>query len=189
MKRWLWAVPVASLLLGTPLILQAKAVQPGRTAAAPNADDRFLMARDAFRAGERIRLAKAADGLAGHDLEPWARYWVLRQRIEDAEALDGPMGELMSEFLASHPGSYLAEKLRADWLRVLGRRQQWEAFGREFPALLQPEPDLVCYQIQSRLLAQDAKALDEARTLWFAAADLPESCVPVMETLAADGRL
>jgi hypothetical protein len=30
-------------------------------------------------------------------------------------------------FLSRHPNSYVAEKLRTDWLRQTGKQQQWAA--------------------------------------------------------------
>lgn len=189
LSRLLWVLPTASVLAAAAGIATAKPAPTHRVAPSSGSDDRFLMARDAFRLGERVRLAKAAEGLSGHDLEPWARYWVLRLRIEDADAVDGPVGAQVAEFLGRHPGSYLAERLRTDWLRALGRRQQWEIFAAEYPNLVQPETDLVCYRLQYRLAAQDAKAYDEARAVWSGATELPDACVPVMEALAGADRL
>ena len=161
--------------------------------AAPG-DARVLAAREAFRNGERSRLFAQLDvaertrdqagQTAQHDLEPWIEYWQLRQRLDDGHA-DG-----ISAFLRRQSGSYLAEKLRGDWLKDLGKRQKWEDFQREFPPLQQPDNELTCYALQGRLAVQhDAAALDEARPLWLGALDMPESCVPLMESLIVAGRI
>lgn len=160
--------------------------------AAPS-DSRVLAAREAFRNGERIHLAtlpNAADwkGKSGqgsqYDLEPWIEYWRLRQRLNDGQA-DG-----IADFLQQQSGSYLAEKLRGDWLKALGKKQQWQDFQRELPLLLQPDNELTCYTLQGRLALQnDAAALDEARPLWFDALEMPESCIPLMDILVTTGRV
>lgn len=149
-----------------------------------DANDRFASARDAFRAREEVRLARIGETLKGTELAPWVEYWQLRLRI-DENLTDG-----VREFLQREEGSYLAERLRAEWLRQLGRQRQWETFQEEYPRLVQPDQELSCYSLQSRLDRQlDAGVLDEARPLWFAVVDLPESCQPLMAQLAANGRL
>ncbi|MDD5248018.1 MAG: transglycosylase SLT domain-containing protein [Rhodocyclaceae bacterium] len=153
-------------------------------AAASPGDDKFLAAREAFRNGERVRLAKDLEALHGHELQPWVEYWQLRLRIEDGQT-DG-----IADFLAREAGTYVAEKLRGDWLRWLGKQGAWETFLQEYPKLSQPETDVVCYSLQARLAGQqDGTALDEARPLWFSLLEMPDSCLPLMERLIAAKRL
>ncbi|HEX8963908.1 MAG TPA: transglycosylase SLT domain-containing protein [Rhodocyclaceae bacterium] len=150
----------------------------------PSAEDQFLAAREAFRNGERARLARSVEALKGNELEPWAEYWQLRLKLEDNQA-DG-----VPAFLARESGSYIAEKLRGDWLRWLGKQGAWDTFQQEYPKLAQPDNELSCYALQARLAVQhDAAALDEARPLWFSLLDMPDSCVPLMEQLISAGRL
>lgn len=147
-------------------------------------DDHFLAAREAFRNGERVRLAKNVEALQGNELRPWAEYWQLRLKLEDNQT-DG-----VADFLARESGSYIAEKLRGDWLRLLGKQGAWETFQQEYPKLTQPDTDLSCYALQARLAVQhDGGALEEARPLWFSLVDMPDSCLPLMERLIADQRL
>jgi soluble lytic murein transglycosylase len=147
-------------------------------------ETRFLDARDAFRAGERVRLAHIAESLRGSEFAPWVEHWQLRLRIEE-DSVEG-----VREFLDREAGSYLAEKVRGEWLRQLGKRQDWETFQREYPSLVQPDQEVSCYAMQARLVRQqDLTALDEARPLWFSVLDLPDGCQPLMDRLLADGRL
>ncbi len=167
MKRLLCALLLASAL---PCALAA-------------GDDRVLAARDAVRVGDGVRLAKQLEAARGHELEPYVEYWQLSLRLNDADP--GPM----RDFLARHAGSYVADKLRGEWLKSLGKRHEWELFEAEYPKLVQPDLELNCYSLQARLRLPDASALDEARPLWFSALDLPESCRPLMEELVASGRI
>jgi len=151
--------------------------------AAPG-DETVLAAREAYRKGERVRLARAVEALRGHELQPWAEYWQLRLKLEDKQADDVP------SFLEREAGSYLADRLRGDWLRVVGEQRDWDTFQREYPKLFQPEQDLVCYSLQARLdRLQDSTALDEARPLWFSVLDMPAPCVPLMDQLVAAKRI
>jgi soluble lytic murein transglycosylase len=149
-----------------------------------DAESRFMEARDAFRAGERVHLTRLAYSLRGSEFAPWVEHWQLRLRIEEGGS------EGVREFLDRESGSYLAEKLRGEWLRQMGKTQDWEGFQREYPLLVQPDQELVCYAWQARLARQkDATALDEARPLWFSMVDLPDPCQPLMDRLLADGQL
>ena len=167
---------------------------PTLTLAAPG-DERFLAAREAFRTGDRARLeaqysvAQAA-GVRGEaqTLDPWIEYWRLRQRIDELD--DGTI----SDFLKRQNDSYLAERLRGDWLKAQGKKRQWAAYTSEYgyAALRQPDTELQCYALQARLAAQPESAtatLAEARNLWFSILDLPESCMPLMDNLVRQGSL
>lgn len=149
-----------------------------------DAAERFAAARDAFRAGERVRLAKIAETLKGTDLLPWVQHWQLRLRLDE----DDDQG--VREFLDRERGYYVAEKMRGEWLRWLGKRQDWATLQGELPLLVQPDQELTCYGLRARLeLQQDETALDEARPFWFGALEMPEPCRPLMDRLAADGRV
>jgi soluble lytic murein transglycosylase len=129
-----------------------------------------LAAYDAFRAGDPERLERHARALGGTVLEPWAEYWRLRLLIEQAGA------EEMGAYLQRYSGTYLAEQMRADWLRELGRRQHWGAFERELGPLVQDDPELRCHAWRARLARGDMPALIEARALWLEPRELDEGC-------------
>lgn len=164
---------------------------------ADTADAPILAAREAFRLGDRAKLSVLHTQMAGtdatrHELAPWVMYWYLRQRLSDDNV------EGVSEFLQEQKGSYLAEKLRADWLKWLAKRQQWEDFQREFGTLAQADTELTCYAGQARLARQGAMAeratetqatLDAAAPLWFNTLDLPAACGPLMDRLVLEGRI
>ena len=170
--------------------------------AAPG-DDRFLAAREAFRTGDRVHLASEYNGLAttaatsAYDLDPWIEYWYLRQRLDDNDNTGIP------DFLKRQSGTYLAERLRGDWLRAMGKQRRWELFSAEYPQLKQPDTELTCYALQARMNTQPqntreresavaAAAIvtpDEVRPLWFTVLDMPEGCKPLMSRLVEMGRL
>ncbi|MDP2133290.1 MAG: transglycosylase SLT domain-containing protein [Sulfuritalea sp.] len=144
---------------------------------ADRGDAALLLARDAFRNGERVRLGRQIEALQGHPLQPWAEYWALRLRLDDGDASG------VAEYLNRHAGAYLAEKLRGDWLRVLGKAADWDAFQRELPALSQPDAEVSCYA------AQAARTADMVRPLWSSGQDLPRACETVVDHLVASGGL
>jgi soluble lytic murein transglycosylase len=183
MKRLLFAF----LLL--PLLAFAargeRVVTLPKPAVAASSDEQFLAAHDAFRNGERLKLERVAQTIGKHELAVWVEYWQLRLKLEDNEDTNG-----IREFLVRNGGTYLAEKLRGDWLKELAKHRQWSEFSAAYPALLQPDQEIVCAGLQARLYDQhDHAALDEARPLWFAATELAETCQPLMAALRQEGRL
>ncbi len=163
-----------------PLVLAAFAAH---ALAAAAVDDRFLVARDAARAGDRAKLERVAPELAGYELEPYVDYWRLSLDLANVDA------SAVKSFLQRNDKSYLAEKLRGDWLKQLGKKQQWADFDTEYPALVQPDQEVSCYALQSRLARGDARVLDEAMPLWFDLIEPPESCYPVLEALITEKRV
>lgn len=142
----------------------------------------FLAARAAARAGDYDKVARYDEQLQGNLLEPYLESWLLRPRLEDAPAED------VRAFLARQQGSVLAEQVRRDWLKVLGKTQQWELFRAEHPLLVNDDNDTACYALQARWAQNDASALEEVRAQWFAPRELPDGCVPLAEALIARGQ-
>jgi len=166
--------PFLSLLV-IPLMVHA--------AVAATLDDRFLAARDAAKAGDRVKFERIAPELQDHDLQAYVEYWRLSLDLANADPA------AVKDFLKRYDASYIAEKLRGDWLKQLGKKQQWADFDAEYPALVQPDQELVCYGMQSRRLRGDAAVLDEAMSLWMSLIEPPESCYPVLEALILEKRV
>ena len=146
-------------------------------------DSAFLAARDAFRAGDLNKLERATSQLGNHELAPYAESYRLRMWIDKGDPAD------MRDFLQRNEGSYVAEKLRADWIRWLGKRAMWTDVDAEFPKLLSPEPDVTCYSQQARLARNDQTVLAEAEKLWLTMLEPPEPCRPILDTLVANQRI
>ncbi|TAN52318.1 MAG: lytic transglycosylase, partial [Betaproteobacteria bacterium] len=159
---------------------------PGAVCAAPkksSPDDALLAAHDAFRAGDAFKLAKQAALLEGHLLEPYVDYWRLTLRLEDASPQE------VNAFLAARNGSYLAERLRGEWLKELGRRGDWAAFETALAPLVREDAEIRCYAWSARLARGDDSAYEEARAMWREPKELPAGCATLAAGLIAAGRL
>lgn len=155
----------------------------GSAAWADNKED-FLAAREALQKGDLPEVAKRADALSRDPLGIYPRYWLLSRQLEQLTP------EQILPFLSFYQGSWLAEKLRTEWLLLLGRRGDWERFREQYPLLVdEPGTELLCYRLQARLAAGDKEVLANARALlWFTPKDLPTlACGPVIEQLLASG--
>jgi soluble lytic murein transglycosylase len=146
-------------------------------------DADFAIARDAFHAGDATRLDRIAPRLKGHLLESYVEYWQLRLKLDDADP------ERVRSFLTRREGSPLADRLRGEWLKSLGKRGQWTLFAAEYPKRAGDDAELGCYAMQWQRIREGDAALDLARPLWFSGQEQPESCQPLFAALLALGKL
>ena len=165
------------------LALFLVALLPSAAAQAASQDDDFLAAREAFRAGDAVKFERAAKPLVGYVLEPYVDYWRLKLRLDNAGA------EEVQALLARLNGGPLADRLRADWLKVLGTKQQWELFDAEYPQLVNEDAELGCFALQSKLRVDADAALRAARASWFTGREQPDGCNALFGTLAERGQL
>jgi len=150
--------------------------------AAANQDADFLTARDAFRKGDLVKLDRMTKRLKSSPLEPYLAYYQLRMQLKTASATD------IQKFLARPDKTPVVDRLRAEWLKLLGERQQWDEFSAEYPRLVDKKVNLTCYELQSRQRLQEEAVLQEARNLWLtSSAELPGSCTPLFDTAIANG--
>src|SRR4051812_10588810 len=162
-----------AILAATLLISAAPAAVPG---------DDFLAARDAFRVGDARKLDFFASRLRGYVLEPYIAYWQLRLRLDEANPAE------IRSFLATYGDAPVARSLLAEWLKLLGRTQQWALFDVDYALYSGDDLEITCYGIQSKARTQP-EAVAEARSLWFVVKDLPDSCTTLFSALMQDQRI
>jgi len=143
-------------------------------------DKDIVAARDAAQRGDVKALETLRARTAGHPLEAYPAYWLL------AATLDKASPETIRHFLAKYADTPLADPLRRDWLKVLGAAGQWDVFRKEFPSLASDDVEVACLALQERLARDDAEALKEARALWIAGRETPDSCTPPFEAAARE---
>ncbi|SDM31507.1 soluble lytic murein transglycosylase [Oryzisolibacter propanilivorax] len=182
-KKWLG---ILTPLLATAVLSTAVALPAG--AQVPAAGDEVLLEmQKAFRRGDKTRLAQLLPATRGHPLEPWAGYWELRARLEDAQD-----GEIQA-FLQRWPGSYQEDRLRNDWLLLLGQRRDWERFAAEHPRFrMGDDREVRCYAVaveQLRAGVPDAGAAAEVLRDWYALRDADDGCSYAATGLLAAGRI
>jgi len=141
----------------------------------------FIAVHDAFRAGDAIKLNRFAQRLKKSPLEVYASYYQLRLDLENADTKD------LKNFISRPEDTPMIDRLRGEWLKLLGKKQQWDLFDAEYPRLLNEDTELTCYALQSRLRSQEQTALHEARGLWFSGKGQPESCGPPFEAALSVG--
>ncbi len=137
-------------------------------------DDLILDMSQAYRQGNNARLAALLPQARGHALEPWAAYWELRARLDTASS-----GEIQ-DFMARYAGTYQEDRMRNDWLLLLGQRRDWTTFAAEYPRFrMNDDREVRCYALLVETLttgqAPDA-LVDEVRSAWHAQRDADDGC-------------
>lgn len=126
--------PASTRVAAPPLATEAARV------AGPEAALRD-MAR-AFDLGQVQTLRQLRPQLAGHPLEVWAAYWTLRVRLEQAAA------DEVDAFLQRWDGTYLQDRLRTDWLLLLGSRGDWPTLARHLADWrMRDDPEVQCWAL------------------------------------------
>jgi soluble lytic murein transglycosylase len=159
--------------LAMPALAQSPPVSvlPGANAAG---DSVILEMSKAFRHSDKGRLMQLLPQAQGHALEPWAAYWELKAHLGEASAQE------VQGFLARYAGTYQEDRLRNDWLLLLGQRRDWVAFTEEYPRYrMQDDREVRCYALLIEHLknpALDAVLSDEVRKNWYAQRDAEDGC-------------
>ena len=150
------------------------------------ADSVLVEMNAAFKKLDKKRLTDLLPQAAGHSLEPWAAYWELKARLESAS-------DDVQRFLAKYVGTYQEDRLRNDWLLLLGQRRDWGNFAFQYPQYrMRDDKEVRCYAILVDHLQNPqsvgaltgvppAERAAEIRKLWWSLKDTDDGC-----NLAAD---
>ena len=153
------------LLLSTPSIFAQKssrvnsaagAYQSRITAADLNDGDRaFIELREAAKKNDVLRTQQLSASLASYPYDDYVTYFRIKPQLFDsaggARADYGADAQVIS-FLNQYEGSALADRMRNDWLLVLGRRKDWSRFDAEYAKfVLDDDTQVKCYALLSRL--------------------------------------
>jgi soluble lytic murein transglycosylase len=137
-------------------------------------DEVLLEMNQASRRGDKARLTQLLPQARGHALEPWGAYWELKARLGEASAAE------VQDFMARYAGSYQEDRLRNDWLLLLGQRRDWAAFAAEYPNYrMGDDRDVRCYALLVEHLknpAIDKRLADEVRKNWLAQREASDGC-------------
>ena len=179
----LTSIAVLGGLLG-PGGARAQGLEGASPRAATRADDTIVEMHQAFRKGDRKRLSALLPSARGHLLEPWAAYWELRARLDEASP-----GEIQ-EFLGRYAGTYQEDRLRNDWLLLLGSRRDWAGFAAQLPAYrMNDDREVRCYALALQQGQSGADVKAEVLRLWLAQREADEGCLYAASQLHAARKL
>ena len=175
------------LAILTPLVALATTLIPSSVVfAQPAGDEVLLQMQQASRKQDIRALTTLLPAIQGHPLEVWGHYWALKARLSSATAQE------VEDFLQRWRGTYQEDRLRNDWLLLLGQRRNWAEFERlhtEFR--MQDDKQLRCYDlaiasIEGRL---PQHASTELQQLWMGQPANDDGCTYAASTLYAAEQL
>lgn len=168
----------AATLFPTPAAM-ANASKRAPLAASP-ADADFVALREASLRGDIAEAGRLAARLADYPIPSYVDYYRLYPRLVSA-----PEGEIR-DFLSRHEGTAIADRLRNDWLLLLGRARDWHVFDEQVTRfVLNDDTQVKCYALMSRLAKGDNVA-HAARDLLVQPKFYGDACVELIGKLAEE---
>jgi soluble lytic murein transglycosylase len=163
-------------------VLFAQAVPTPNTANADKADAVLLDMANAFQKSDRKKLTQLLPQARGHVLEAWAAFWELRVRLGDASDTE------VKEFLSRYSGTYQEDRMRTDWLLVLGQRQEWTQFEREYALYrMHDDKEVECYadwlEASKKKWIGTSALEDQIRKTWLAQRQADDGCTYAVEQM------
>jgi len=178
-----------STILTSFALASACVFSPGNAAVAQSretakVDETILEMNDAFKKGDRKRLTLLLPQVRGHALEPWGAYWELRARLDEASAQD------IQNFLYRFSGTYQEDRLRNDWLLMLGQRRDWGTFMAEYPKFrMNDDRSVRCYALLTDYNSGDLDVAGRVEEFWLAQRDAEEGCAAAADQQLKAGKL
>ncbi len=141
-------------------------------------DQAVLDMAQAFKLGDRKQLTQLLPQAKGSLLEPWAAYWEISLRLDQADKAE------IESVLARYAGSYQEDRLRAEWLLQLGRNRDWAAFRAQLPLYrMADDRSIQCYALWSDYLSSGADVAKQLQALWLAQREPDEACADAAQEL------
>ena len=160
------------------LILSLMSPAVGQTNATNKADEVILDMSQAFKKNDKGQLTRLLPRAKGHTLEPWAAYWELRVRLDQASDSE------IQQFLSQYAGTYAEDRLRNDWLLQLGRQREWSTFAQEYSRFrMNDDREVRCYALANEPLLSKPETPAELKRLWYAFRDTEDGCTYTADKL------
>lgn len=140
-------------------------------------DQRFMQLRDAALKEDTRRATELAGQLSTYPVKSYVDYYQLKSRLSTANDNE------ITDFLTRYEGSAIADRLRNDWLLLLGQQGNWVTFDVQYPQfVLNDDIQLKCYALLSKMnKGQDVAA--DARHLLTGAKVYGQACYPLFANL------
>lgn len=155
-------------LLASFLLLTAVALTT--THAVADDDTLFSDAYAAYKNRDDKTLIAYGQRLKDYPLAPYLDYWLALLRLETTDPA------AMQALLARYADYPFADRLRGEWLKALGKQQNWTLFLEEYPKLVKEDAAVACYAATARYNQGDKDALAAAKPLWMVGSDQPTTC-------------
>ncbi len=118
-------------------------------------DRTFIELREAAKRNDVARTQTLAASLSSYPYDDYVAYFRIKPQLFDSAGIaraDTNADAQVMAFLNQYQGAALADRMRNDWLLVLGKRKDWARFDIEYPKFaLDDDTQVKCYSLQSKL--------------------------------------
>jgi len=169
----------------------ASAVKPVPLSQLTNADQIFVQLREAARNNDPARAAQLAAMIPDYPAPSYLEYFQLKPQLFDSSGharLDAPDAPVLA-FLQKYDGQAIADRMRNDYLTVLGARHDWRNFDDQYARfVLNDDTQVKCYALESRA-AHGENVTEAARALLVEPRYYGDGCVDLITALAINQQL
>ena len=198
-----WAkIIILGLVLITPQAFAEKIKKPNlpksyESKAAPaeitDTDRMFIDLREAARKNDVFRTQQLSSNLANYPFDDYVTYFRIKPQLFDSAGgarNDYGADAQVVAFLNQYQGTALADRLRNDWLLVLGKRKDWARFDIEYAKfVLDDDTQVKCYSLLSKLSQGEnpTKLTLDSRAILLDPSYFGQACQELVPSLVASG--
>ena len=148
-------------------------------------DEGFLQARAAYDKKNAIALSDYVQQLQNQHyiLAPYADYWLMLLNLEETD------NQTVTEFLNTYSEYPFADRLRGEYLKKLGKNEDWESFSNEIVNYQLEDAAVACYAAESSAILGDVSVLAGAKSLWMQPKEQVANCGSMYDRMQASGAL
>jgi soluble lytic murein transglycosylase len=164
----------------------ASAVRPSADYSLSQDDRTFIQLREAARANDAGRAMQLAAQIPNYPAPGYVEYFTLKPQLFDSQGharIDAPDEPVLS-FLQRYDGQAIADRMRNDYLVVLGARHDWRNFLDQYQRfVLNDDTQVKCYALEARA-SRGENVADAARALLVDPKWYGDGCVDLINGLA-----
>lgn len=142
-------------------------------------------AQTAYNKQDLSRLQSHAQQMKaqGDILAPYADYWIMLLQLSTASDQE------VRTFLQRYEAFPFADRVRGEWLKKLGKNQEWQTYFAELPDFKRDDSAVSCYTMQGQAQLGFGVEADRLRNFWLVSTDLPSNCTLLFDEMFQAGTL
>ena len=150
----------------------------------------FQHARESYSAKNEFALGDDVAQLKSQEyiLAPYADYWLMLLKLEHfGDSVDD--NTETQAFLNKYADLPFVERLRGEWLKKLGKQQNWPLFFEQYANYKRDDTLVQCFALLGHSQLGDMDIASQTKTLWLTSTDLPSNCNQIFDIQQKNGEL
>ena len=156
-------------------------------------DRMFIDLREAAKRNDVFRTQQLSSNLVNYPFDDYVAYFRIKPQLFDSAGgarNDYGADAQVVAFLNQYQGTALADRMRNDWLLVLGKRRDWARFDVEYAKfVLDDDTQVKCYSLLSKLSQGEnpTKLAIDSRAVLLDPSYFGQACQELVPSLVAAG--